>query len=173
MIDAIHRLNETLAALRHRAQGSDLSLGHQIAPGVSLSADPDGTDTDIRIRATGPDLLSIRAVAQTPGRWLTLNFELEGKGARDQALIGLALRLSAPRTLVIRAAIRSYAGGAHRDTDFPDQIVAHAVPSQHTDALWLGDAPALRDDAEWRTLILFLDPQGTDLTLSDLRLFAA
>lgn len=93
-------------------------------------------------------------------------------------LIGFACRARAPQTRTLRAAIRSFhptafGDSGFTDTVFADHIVAFADDSTHCDLLWIDQHPALRTPADWRTLILFLDPQGFDILISDLRIFAA
>jgi len=173
MHPSILQLNDALDSLRSRGRDAPQSLDQAGPQGIYLSVDTEECDYTIEASTSDAALFSIKAVTGKPGRWLTLNFDLDKAGFADMALVGFAMRLRAPRSVTLRAAIRTYQSGGHEDVYFPDHIVAHADPGEHRDILWIDSAPSLHPEAEWRTLILFLDPAGCDLTVTDLRFFAA
>jgi len=198
----MHRITEhantALDQLCRLRSTGPLEDARRLVPGIWFSIDSHDAPVTGQVSTTEGMLLNARmhTPAQATRRWCTLNIDLgaidpgnidPGKGSRGEGdsaaskaprLIGFACRTRAPQTRTLRAAIRSFhptafGDSGFADTAFPDHIVAFADDSTHCDLLWIDQHPALRTPAHWRTLILFLDPEGFDILISDLRIFAA
>lgn len=147
--------------------------GERLVPGLWFDIDPDAGGVDARYTATEGGFLTLRSTAETPGRWFTLNIDLGAGDLGACRLLGYAARSRAPRSLTLRACVRSFRSGRFEDVFFPQYLVSFGEDSSHSDVLWIADYHLLSQPADWRTLLLFLDPAGFEITLSDLRVFAA
>ncbi|WP_333829059.1 hypothetical protein [Pararhodobacter sp.] len=173
MTDVVSAATSSLHALRNTRSGGVIRSGERIAPGVWIDLDSEGA-AQTAFEAGGAALLQMRLEPSGVGRWCTLNIDLGRHNPGDTALLGVAIRSRAPRSTTARLAVRSFLpGGGHEDSFFPDYLVAFGEESTHCDVLWLAREPALQAPAEWRTLMLFLDPEGFDIAFLDIRLFAA
>lgn len=181
----MHRITEhantALNQLFRLSSDGPLEDARRLVPGIWFSIDSRDAPVTGHVSTTGGMLLNARLMpppAQAARRWCTLNIDLGAAGPEGLALLGFACRARARQATTLRAAVRSFrAAGSgasgFEDAFFPDLMVAFADDSTHCDLLWVDNHPALRAPAEWRTLMLFLDPAGFDIVLSDLRVFAA
>ena len=174
MHDAVHAANSALQALTSLQASGEIRSGERLVPGVWVDLDTGQGEAETALETGGASLLRVKLSPIKAGRWCTLNIDLGNQSAGDTALLGVAIRSRAPRSTTARLAVRSFLpGGGHHDSFFADYLVAFGEESTHCDVLWLAREPALQAVAEWRTLLLFLDPEGFDITFQDIRLFAA
>lgn len=165
--------NASLTQLRAQTGEGPVVSGARLVPGLWFDLDPEAGGVEARYAASGDALLSLRCSVERPGRWFTLNVDLGAGDLAQYRLVGFAARSRAPRSLTLRACLRSFRSGRFEDTFFPQYLVSFAEDSSHSDVLWLADHPALGQPADWRTLILFFDSAGFEFTLTDLCVFAA
>ncbi len=174
MIEALRAANVSLETLRKSATKGTISSGERIAPGVWIDMDTDGGVAETHLETGAGALLHTRVTPSKPGRWCTFNIDLGNQGWSEDALFGVAIRSRAPRSTTARLAVRSFLpGGGHKDSFFSDYLVSFSEESTHCDVLWLAREPDLLARADWRTLIIFLDPEGFDIRFLDIRLFTA
>ena len=174
MHDAVHAANSALQALIGLQTSGAIRSGERLVPGIWVDLDTGQGEAETTLRTGGGSLLRMTLSPVRTGRWCTLNIDLGNQSAGDTALLGVAIRSRAPRSTTARLAVRSFLpGGGHHDSFFADYLVAFGEESTHCDVLWLAREPALRAPADWRTLILFLDPEGFDVSFQDIRLFTA
>ena len=170
---AVHAANSALAALATLVRSGPAPSGERLVPGIWVDLDPSGGAGDVMAK-TGGGLLKLTLAPRTAGRWCTLNIDLGNAPPDGAALLGVALRSRAPQSTTARLAVRSFLpGGGMHDSFFGDHLGAVGTESTHCDVLWLAHDPVLQADADWRTLLLFFDPEGFDISLMDMRLFAA
>ena len=170
----VETINTALSQLRSdRRRGQPLAGGERLAPGIWFDMDTDEADHTALCSTPPQGLLAITLEVRKPGRWFTLNIDLGKDDLKPFRLIGFALRSRAPRTMLARVCVRSFHGSDFEDVFFPLHVASFAEESSHADVLWLADQPALRRPADWRSMIVFLDPAGVDLTLMDMRLFVS
>jgi len=173
MIEAVLAANVSLQSLRKGGVTGAISSGERIAPGVWIDMDIEQGAAETYVETGGTALLKARLKPSAPGRWCTLNIDLGDQVPGDTALLGIAVRSRAPQSTTARVAVRSFMpGGGHTDSYFPDYLVSFAEESTHCDVLWLAHQPELQAQANWRTLMIFLDPAGFDIQFPDIRLFA-
>ena len=136
--------------------------------------DADQGVAETHFQTGGTALLQMRLEPSQPGLWCTLNIDLGNQEPGDTALLGVAVRSRAPQSTTARVAVRSFMpGGGHTDTFFSDYLVSSAEECTHRNVLWLARQPELLAKADWRTLMVFLDPGGFDIQVLDMRRFAA
>ncbi len=170
----VETVNSALSHLRSgRRATQPLVGGERLAPGIWFDMDIDEADQTALCSTPRQGLLSVTLEARKPGRWFTLNIDLGKDDLSSHRLIGFALRSRAPRTQLARVCLRSFHGSGFEDVFFPLHVASFAEESSHADVLWLDDQPELCRPADWRTMIVFLDPAGVDLTVTDMRLFVA
>lgn len=174
MSSLAHRANTALASLRRAPFSGLLTEGARLADGVWFSLDQEQGDSDLMLETGGSALLTARLATRRAGRWCALNIDLGNDDLSGLEILGLACRSRAPVSTTARIAIRNFMpGGGHKDVLFAEHLVAFAQESTHCDLLWLSQTPLLRQPAAWRSLLVFLDPQGFDIAFQDLRLFTA
>jgi len=174
MIEAVHAANASLRTLRDIGTRGPVSSGERIVPGVWIDLDTQQGAAETHFETGATALLHLRLKPSKPGRWCTLNIDLGNRDLGDAAMLGLAVRSRAPQSTTARVAVRSFLpGGGHSDSFLADYLVSFSEESTHCDVLWLARQPELLARAEWRTLIVFLDPEGFDIQFLDMRLFAA
>lgn len=174
MIAAAHAANANLQTLASQRSGGAIKSGARLAPGVWIDLDTEQGSAQTTVQTGGAALVQMGVHPEKAGRWCTLNIDLGNPLPGDAALVGVAIRCRAPRSTTARLAVRSFLpGGKTHDSFFPDYMVAFGEESTHCDVLWLARDPVLSAPADWRTLILFLDPEGFDISFLDIRLFAA
>ncbi len=170
----VETVNTALSQLRSGRRGTQpLSGGERLAPGIWFDMDTEETDQTALCSTPPQGLLNVKLEARKPGRWFTLNIDLGKDDLSPHRLLGFALRSRAPRTLLARVCLRSFHDSGFEDVFFPLHVASFAEESSHADVLWLAEQPELRRPADWRTMIVFLDPGGVELVLTDMRLFVA
>lgn len=173
MHSAVHAANSALAALAALEHNGPVPSGERLVPGLWVDLDTSGGAGDV-MAESGGGLLRLTLAPRKAGRWCTLNIDLGNTRRDGAALLGVAIRSRAPRSTTARLAVRSFLpGGGMHDSFFGDHLVAFGTESTHCDVLWLAHEPVLRAEADWRTLLLFFDPEGFDISILDMRLFAA
>lgn len=170
---AVHAANSALAALAALDRDGPVPSGERLVPGLWVDLDTSAGTGDV-MAGTGGGLLTLALAPRKAGRWCTLNIDLGSAPGEGAALLGVAIRSRAPHSTTARLAVRSFLpGGGMHDSFFGDYLVAFGTESTHCDVLWLARDPVLQAEADWRTLIVFFDPEGFDISLMDMRLFAA
>jgi len=173
MHSAVHAANSALAALAALEHNGPVPSGERLVPGLWVDLDTSGGAGDV-MAESGGGLLRLTLAPRKAGRWCTLNIDLGNTRRDGAALLGVAIRSRAPRSTTARLAVRSFLpGGGMHDSFFGDHLVAFGTESTHCDVLWLARDPVLQAEADWRTLLVFFDPEGFDISILDMRLFAA
>jgi len=105
-------------------------------------------------------------------RWIAVHFRLGEISLKNKTAIGVVIKSEAPTAVTMRACLRSGSGGTFLDEFFSKHIVSYQNSSTHLDILKIEDFPEQfpLEKAD-RDLILFLPPQDSSLTISDLRVF--
>jgi len=143
-----------------------------LAPGVSLRADPASTITGHWSRPAGR-LVEIATHVTRPGGWFGLHVTIPLPDLTGLTWIGLILRSSATPAAAIWPCLRSgRADGGFHDLFFARHVLSRSRESDHHDIIPLSWHPDLPLQAPWREVILFLPPaEDTHLMLHDLRIF--
>jgi len=174
MLAAVHAASSALQSLTSLQTGDAIRSGARLVPGVWVDLDTEQGAAESTVETGGAVLMRLRLDPVKVGRWCTLNIDLGNQDAGDTALLGVAIRSRAPQSTTARLAVRSFLpDGGYQDSFFSDYLVAFNEESTHCDVLWLAREPVLQARADWRTLMLFLDPEGFDISFLDIRLFAA
>lgn len=169
----VETVNTALSQMGIAAGSRALVSGEKLAPGIWFDMDAKMADHTASIAKPAQGLVAVSLKVRQPGRWFTLNIDLGDDDLAQLRLIGFALRSQARKTLLSRVCIRNFIADGFEDVFFPLDLVSFGDESSHADVLWLADHPVLQRPAKWRTLIVFLDPEGVEITLADMRLFVA
>lgn len=164
-------INHTLEQLRAQEwAASELLPDGEIAAGLRFGLDPEAV-FEGRFSSPRGRLLDIEGEMLRPARWFGLHIPLDALDLSEQAVVGVALRLTAPRPAVIRACLRSGRSAGFSDCFFQKAIITSGPEvALHLDVLDIAryDIP---DEAPWREIVLFLPTRSFSLSIRDLRIF--
>jgi hypothetical protein len=160
----------SLQALRGLTQAGRLGHNQHIVPGIFFSVDPDSSN-HVEIDSQPGDLMRLRLVVGTPGRWLSLNLDAGRADLTDCGLVGFVLRSSAPVTATCRVCLRSGTEAGVSDAYFAKTVVSFPKTALHLDVLELDQHPQIPRKANWRELIFLFEVTSQEIHLQDLRFF--
>lgn len=173
MPSIVDSANVALAELRGRDEAGPLVSGERLVPGIWFHMDTSRDGHEARFSLPAGGLVDVSLRAEAPVGWCTLNLALGEGDAAALRMIGFAARARAPQTTVARACVRSFRGGAFQDVFFPQDLVAFAEESSHSDVLWTAEHPPLLAPADRRLFLIFFDAAGFEISLTELCLFGA
>lgn len=165
------RANLALERLRASWTTRNVEDGTPLVERVWFDIDREEGDLILQYDTTGPGLMRVTTSATSPGRWLTLNVNLESGSLAGARLIGFAAKMQDQHSQTIRACVRSFRDGTFQDVFFPTYLYASGEDTSHSDILWIAEQEALMQPAEWRTFLLFFEPGEFTLSISELNVF--
>ncbi len=164
--------NRNLSKLRKGQRHGDLGNSLDVAPSVSLHADP-ALGLTGRYMSDAGTLLKLDAKVRSDGDWMGLHIHLPVGDLQGQMTLGFACKGSAPSYTMVSPCIRSGTDEGFRDCFFEKHILFHDESTTHIDALAIGHQDDLPLFAKWRQIVLFLPVESFELTLEDFRVFLA
>lgn len=141
-----------------------------LVPGVRFVGDPKGEVTG-RCVTGGESLFRLSYTTTKAPRWLALHIAVGGINLKKAAVFGVACKSQAVEAATYRICLRSATPNGFVDAFLPKHVVAFSQISSHVDLLKLEEHENVPDQADWRELILFFQPNSASFDLLDLRVF--
>ncbi len=164
------QVNHRIAALRAVPGEGDLKDLASPLPDVFFSIDPEA-ELGGRFRNGGEDLIHLSYDVVKKPRWIGLHLAAGALDLTGSTVLGVVCKSQGREAATFRICLRSAAQDGFVDAFLPKTVVAFAQPSVHVDLLRLDATDAVPEQAAWREIVLFFQPDSADITLHDLRVF--